>query len=192
MLTSLKAGDIFFIDEVHRLRPALEEFPVSAMEEFASTCASPTARTRRRSDAARALHADRRTTRFGLLTPRCARGSDRRAACTTSADALVQIIHAHRPGSSAWHGCGRRREIARRSRGTARRQPAAEAGARLCAVRAGGKYLGRRREALKRSTWTSSGSTTWTRDIKAIIEMFEAGRSACRPSPPRSAKIRGR
>ncbi len=34
MLTSLKAGDIFFIDEVHRLRPALEEFLYPAMEEF--------------------------------------------------------------------------------------------------------------------------------------------------------------
>src|SRR3989475_567834 len=34
MLTSLKAGDILFIDEVHRLRPALEEFLYPAMEEF--------------------------------------------------------------------------------------------------------------------------------------------------------------
>src|SRR2546428_6161245 len=33
MLTSLKAGDIFFIDEVHRLRPALEEFLYPAMGE---------------------------------------------------------------------------------------------------------------------------------------------------------------
>src|SRR6266581_2456749 len=34
MLTSLKAGDILFIDEVHRLRPALEEFLYPAMEEY--------------------------------------------------------------------------------------------------------------------------------------------------------------
>src|SRR5437773_6123097 len=34
MLTGLKAGDILFIDEVHRLRPALEEFLYPAMEEF--------------------------------------------------------------------------------------------------------------------------------------------------------------
>src|SRR5438045_9630168 len=34
MLTSLEEGDIFFIDEVHRLRPALEEFLYPAMEEY--------------------------------------------------------------------------------------------------------------------------------------------------------------
>src|SRR5258705_83348 len=34
MLTGLKTGDILFIDEVHRLRPALEEFLYPAMEEF--------------------------------------------------------------------------------------------------------------------------------------------------------------
>src|SRR2546423_3570196 len=34
MLTSLKAGDILFIDEVHRLRPALEEFLYPAVEGF--------------------------------------------------------------------------------------------------------------------------------------------------------------
>src|SRR5207244_1898488 len=34
MLTSLQAGDILFIDEVHRLRPALEEFLYPAMEDY--------------------------------------------------------------------------------------------------------------------------------------------------------------
>src|SRR5206468_1504028 len=75
MLTSLKAGDIFFIDEVHRLRPALEEFLYSSTRNSSiagyrnsstacgrrwkssctrrwrnsgSTCALPTARTPRR------------------------------------------------------------------------------------------------------------------------------------------------
>src|SRR2546426_7715822 len=37
-LTSLKAGDILFIDEVHRLRPALEEF---RSEEHTSELQSP-------------------------------------------------------------------------------------------------------------------------------------------------------
>src|SRR5206468_8812601 len=36
MLTSLKAGDILFIDEVHRLRPALEEFLYPRSEEHTS------------------------------------------------------------------------------------------------------------------------------------------------------------
>src|SRR5438309_601282 len=34
MLTSLGAGDILFIDEVHRLRPVLEEFLYPAMEDY--------------------------------------------------------------------------------------------------------------------------------------------------------------
>src|SRR5436853_575118 len=34
MLTSLQTGDILFIDEVHRLRPVLEEFLYPAMEEY--------------------------------------------------------------------------------------------------------------------------------------------------------------
>lgn len=35
LLTNLQSGDILFIDEVHRLRPALEEVLYSAMEDFA-------------------------------------------------------------------------------------------------------------------------------------------------------------
>jgi Holliday junction DNA helicase RuvB len=34
LLTSLRRGDVLFIDEVHRLRPALEEFLYPAMEDF--------------------------------------------------------------------------------------------------------------------------------------------------------------
>src|SRR5688572_3482466 len=34
LLTSLKAGDMLFIDEIHRMKPALEEFLYSAMEDF--------------------------------------------------------------------------------------------------------------------------------------------------------------
>ena len=34
LLTSLKRGDVLFIDEVHRLRPVLEEFLYPAMEDF--------------------------------------------------------------------------------------------------------------------------------------------------------------
>src|SRR3989442_10210457 len=70
LLTSLHPGDILFIDEVHRLRPALEEFLYPAMEEF-------------RVDVriADGVHAQTipmalerftligATTRFGLLTP---------------------------------------------------------------------------------------------------------------------------
>src|ERR671918_1118184 len=70
MLTSLRAGDILFIDEVHRLRPALEEFLYPAMEEYRVDL--------RIADGAHAqtipMALERftligATTRFGLLTP---------------------------------------------------------------------------------------------------------------------------
>src|SRR5437667_5335582 len=48
MLTSLKAGDILFIDEVHRLRPALRSSSTRPWRSSAWTCASPTARTPKR------------------------------------------------------------------------------------------------------------------------------------------------
>lgn len=34
VLNSLEAGDILFIDEIHRLRPTLEEVLYIAMEDF--------------------------------------------------------------------------------------------------------------------------------------------------------------
>ncbi len=34
LLTNLEAGDVLFIDEIHRLRPAIEEVLYSAMEDF--------------------------------------------------------------------------------------------------------------------------------------------------------------
>lgn len=34
LLTNLKAGDVFFIDEIHRLRPVVEEVLYSAMEDY--------------------------------------------------------------------------------------------------------------------------------------------------------------
>ncbi|MDH4347427.1 MAG: AAA family ATPase, partial [Gemmatimonadota bacterium] len=34
LLTTLQKGDILFIDEIHRLRPTLEEFLYPAMEDF--------------------------------------------------------------------------------------------------------------------------------------------------------------
>ncbi len=34
LLTNLKQGDVFFIDEIHRLDPAVEEYLYSAMEDF--------------------------------------------------------------------------------------------------------------------------------------------------------------
>src|SRR3989442_14941136 len=70
MLTTLAPGDILFIDEVHRLRPVLEEFLYPAMEEFrvdVRIAEGPHAQTI-------PMQLERftligATTRFGLLTP---------------------------------------------------------------------------------------------------------------------------
>src|SRR6266496_2992096 len=70
LLTSLQANDILFIDEVHRLRPALEEFLYPAMEDYRVDVrisegphAQPIPMTLERFTLIGA------TTRFGLLTP---------------------------------------------------------------------------------------------------------------------------
>lgn len=34
VLTSLQAGDVLFIDEIHRLKPVIEEILYSAMEDY--------------------------------------------------------------------------------------------------------------------------------------------------------------
>ncbi len=70
ILTNLEEGDLLFIDEVHRLRPVIEEFLYPAMEDFridirlgegpkVQTITMPIAR----------FTLAGATTRFGLLTP---------------------------------------------------------------------------------------------------------------------------
>lgn len=69
-LTNLRAGDVLFIDEIHRLRPIIEEFLYPAMEDFkieirlsegpkAQTITMPIER----------FTLIGATTRFGMLTP---------------------------------------------------------------------------------------------------------------------------
>jgi Holliday junction DNA helicase RuvB len=70
LLTSLGPGDMLFIDEIHRLKPALEEFLYPAMEDFrvdVRIAEGPNAQTI-------PMPLERftligATTRFGLLTP---------------------------------------------------------------------------------------------------------------------------
>jgi holliday junction DNA helicase RuvB len=70
LLTSLGSGDMLFIDEIHRLRPALEEFLYAAMEDFridVRIAEGPNAQTiPMRLEKFTLIGA---TTRFGLLTP---------------------------------------------------------------------------------------------------------------------------
>ena len=70
LLTSLGAGDMLFIDEIHRLRPALEEFLYAAMEDYrvdVRIAEGPNAQTIPM--ALEKFTLIGATTRFGLLTP---------------------------------------------------------------------------------------------------------------------------
>src|SRR2546425_5941703 len=122
ILTALGAGDILFIDEVHRLRPALEEFLYPAMEEFRVDV--------RIADGQHAqtipMQLERftligATTRFGLLTPpmRARFGLVERLSYYPPDD-LVQIITRSARILGVVADPGGVVEIARRSRGTPR------------------------------------------------------------------------
>ncbi len=112
LLTNLEPRDILFIDEIHRLRPVIEEYLYPAMEDYRIEI--------RLSDGARAQTMSMRlekftlvgaTTRFGLLTaPMRARfGVVERKIVVRSASILgVPVLE---DGAA---------EIARRSRGTPR------------------------------------------------------------------------
>ena len=122
MLTTLERGDVLFIDEIHRLRPQLEEFLYPAMEDFrvdVRIADGPHAQT---------IPMDLQpftlvgaSTRYGMLTPpmRARFGiverlgyyppEDLAAIVTRSAGILGVAIE----GEGVW-------EIAKRSRGTPR------------------------------------------------------------------------
>src|SRR2546429_5279668 len=180
MLTSLKAGDIFFIDEVHRLRPALEEFLYPAMEEFrvdARIADGPHAETL-------PMQLERftligATTRFGLLTPplRARFGLVERLHYYPPDD-LVQIITRSAGILGVAADAAGVAEIARRSRGTPRVANRLLKRVRDYAqVRAGGKITAAvAGEALKRLDVDEFGLDDLDpRILKAIIEMFEGG-----------------
>lgn len=122
LLTSLSAGDILFIDEIHRLKPALEEFLYPAMEDFrvdVRISEGPNAQTIPMTLEKFTLVGA--TTRFGLLTPpmRARFGIVERLGYYP-ADEIQQIV-TRSAGIMAVpievDGAG---EIARRSRGTPR------------------------------------------------------------------------
>jgi len=180
MLTSLKAGDILFIDEIHRLRPALEEFLYPAMEDFRVDV--------RIADGQHAqtipMALERftligATTRFGLLTPpmRARFGLVERLSYYPSSD-LAQILTRSAgilgvPADSAGIG-----EIARRSRGTPRVANRLLKRVRDYAqVRANGKITaGVAAEALKRLDVDEFGLDDMdARILKCIIEQFDGG-----------------
>jgi Holliday junction DNA helicase RuvB len=122
ILTNLSRGDILFIDEIHRLRPIIEEFLYPAMEDYRidiRLSEGPKAQTV-------TMKVERftligATTRFGLLTPpmRARFGIVQRLNFYSAAD-LAEIIT--RSAEKMNVECTREgaAELARRSRGTPR------------------------------------------------------------------------
>ena len=119
-LTNLRPGDILFIDEIHRLRPVIEEFLYPAMEDFKIDIRlsdGPHAQTVSMTIEKFTLIGA--TTRFGLLTPpmRARFGMAMRLDFYPASEleeivkrtATVVNVELHEDGAH---------EIARRSRGT--------------------------------------------------------------------------
>jgi holliday junction DNA helicase RuvB len=122
LLTSLGPGDILFIDEIHRLRPALEEFLYPAMEDFrvdVRISEGPHAQTIPMTLERFTLVGA--TTRFGLLTPpmRARFGLVERLGFYP-AEELEQIVVRSAAILQVPIDPEGAREIARRSRGTPR------------------------------------------------------------------------
>jgi Holliday junction DNA helicase RuvB len=122
LLTGLAPGDILFIDEIHRLRPQLEEFLYPAMEDFrvdVRLADGPHAQTLPMTLERFTLIGA--TTRFGLLTPpmRARFGMVERLHFYPEED-LARIVHrsAGVLGVPITEEGGQ--EIARRARGTPR------------------------------------------------------------------------
>ncbi len=122
LLTTLGPGDILFIDEVHRLRPALEEFLYPAMEDFrvdVRISEGPNAQTIPM--ALERFTLIGATTRFGLLTPpmRARFGLVERLAFYPAED-LATIVARSASILGVPTDPEGALEIARRSRGTPR------------------------------------------------------------------------
>src|ERR671916_2571453 len=119
-LTNMREGDILFIDEIHRLRPIIEEFLYPAMEDFkidirlsegpkAQTITMPIER----------FTLIGATTRYGMLTaPMRARfGIEQRLNFYPPSD-LEQIVHRTAEVMQVEIDEEGAKEIAKRSRGT--------------------------------------------------------------------------
>jgi len=121
-LTNLRAGDILFIDEIHRLRPVIEEFLYPAMEDFKieiRLSEGPKAQTITMPIEKFTLVGA--TTRLGMLTPpmRARFGIEQRLNYYPPAD-LVQIVNRTAEVMNVKVDAAGAEEIAKRSRGTPR------------------------------------------------------------------------
>src|ERR687883_1866213 len=121
-LTNMREGDILFIDEIHRLRPIIEEFLYPAMEDYridirlsegpkAQTITMPIVR----------FTLIGATTRLGMLTPpmRARFGIEQRLNYYPTEDLEKIVVRSSEVLSVGIDPAGAE-EIARRSRGTPR------------------------------------------------------------------------
>ena len=180
LLTSLQPNDILFIDEVHRLRPALEEFLYPAMEDYrvdVRIADGPHAQTIPM--ALERFTLIGATTRFGLLTPpmRARFGLVERLSYYPPDD-LAQIIGRSAGILGVPADVAGIAEIARRSRGTPRVANRLLKRVRDYAqVRAAGKITAPvAGEALQRLDVDEFGLDDMDgRILKTIIEQFDGG-----------------
>lgn len=122
LLTNLEAGDVLFIDEIHRLSPVVEEYLYSAMEDFKIDIMVETGPNARSIEIA--LHPFTlvgATTRAGLLTsPMLARFGINARLEYYDAETLGRIIRRSASVLNVPIDEDASLEIARRSRGTPR------------------------------------------------------------------------
>ncbi len=180
LLTGLGPGDILFIDEVHRLRPALEEFLYPAMEDYrvdVRIADGPNAQTIPM--ALERFTLIGATTRFGLLTPpmRARFGLVERLSFYPAED-LATIVTRSATILGVPTDTDGALEIARRSRGTPRVANRLLRRVRDYAqVRAAGRItLAVAREALARLNVDEFGLDDMdARILSTIIEKFGGG-----------------
>jgi Holliday junction DNA helicase RuvB len=179
-LTNLREGDILFIDEIHRLKPIIEEFLYPAMEDYRidiRLSEGPKAQTITMPIEKFTLIGA--TTRLGMLTPpmRARFGIEMRLNYYPPAD-LEQIVHRTAEVMQVEIDEDGAKEIAKRSRGTPRVANRLLRRIRDYAqVRADGD-INRKvaADALQLLEVDQFGLDDMdTRILKAIIEKFEGG-----------------
>ena len=179
-LTNLREGDILFIDEIHRLRPVIEEFLYPAMEDYRidiRLSEGPKAQTITMPIEKFTLVGA--TTRLGMLTPpmRARFGIEQRLNFYPASE-LEEIVRRTADVLKVQIDDGGAEEIACRSRGTPRVANRLLRRIRdFAQVKSGGNITRAvAQEALKLLDVDQFGLDDMdTRILKAIIEKFEGG-----------------
>jgi len=179
-LTNLREGDILFIDEIHRLKPIIEEFLYPAMEDYKieiRLSEGPKAQTITMQIEKFTLIGA--TTRLGMLTPpmRARFGIEQRLNFYPAAD-LEQIVHRTAEVMQVEIDEDGAQEIAKRARGTPRVANRLLRRIRdFAQVRAGGKITRKvAADALVLLEVDQLGLDDMdTRILKTIIEKFDGG-----------------